>query len=167
RSRRPPFLIVATALPILSYAIFAFTTQPAFLVLASIIGGVGLANGAAGALTAASFHALLAEYTPPPPRTSAFPWSQALWSMALALGALCAALPDVLRATFPGLDGLEPYRPPFVAIIGLPTPATVFLLPIPAGLATADEVSGTPQDRGWLPRRSLGVIVRYSVALGM
>jgi len=167
RFGRRRFLIVGTALPILSYAIFAFTTQPAFLVLASIIGGVGLANGAAGALTAASFDALLAEYTPARQRTSVFAWSQALWSMALALGALCAALPDVLRATFPGLDGLEAYRPPFVAIIGLTIVATVLLLPMRAGLATADEVSGTPQSRGWLPRRSLGVIVRYSVALGM
>ena len=49
RFGRRRFLIVGTALPALSYAIFAFTTEPALLILASIIGGVGLANGAAGA----------------------------------------------------------------------------------------------------------------------
>ena len=78
RFGRRRFMIWGTALPIISYAIFALTTNPAFLFLASIIGGVGLANGAAGAMTAASFDALLAEHTPPRQRTSVFAWSRAL-----------------------------------------------------------------------------------------
>src|SRR4030088_3348396 len=65
RFGRRGFLVWGTALPIVSYAIFATTPQPAWLILASLIGGVGLANGAAGALTAASFDALLADHTPP------------------------------------------------------------------------------------------------------
>src|SRR3982074_304090 len=59
RFGRRGFLVWGTALPIVSYAIFAATTSPFWLVLASLLGGVGLANGAAGALTAASFDALL------------------------------------------------------------------------------------------------------------
>ena len=72
RFGRRGFLIWGTALPICSYLIFAATTDPRWLVLASVIGGVGLANGAAGALTIASFDAMLAEHTPPPRRTRVF-----------------------------------------------------------------------------------------------
>src|ERR1700716_3786455 len=53
RFGRRGFLIWGTTMPILSYAIFASTTDAAWLILASLIGGAGLANGAAGALTAA------------------------------------------------------------------------------------------------------------------
>src|SRR4029453_13226991 len=100
-------------------AIFPLATGPAWLVLASIIGGVGLANGAAGALTAASFDALLAEHTPARQRTSAVAWGQGLWGRGLALGALWAGAPDALRAAQPALGELGAYRPPFVFIIGL------------------------------------------------
>src|SRR5258708_38285350 len=55
RFGRRSFLIWGTALPIVSYAIFATTTDPRWLVLPSLVGGVGLANGGAGALTAPSF----------------------------------------------------------------------------------------------------------------
>src|SRR6185436_12443012 len=155
RFGRRRFLIVGTALPVLSYAIFAFTTEPAWLVVASIIGGVGLANGAAGALTAASFDALLAEHTPARQRTSVFAWGQALWSMALALGALCAGVPDALRAAQPALGVLGAYGPPFVFIIGLSIVATLLLLPMRPSVGDLAAVSGTAQDRGWLPRRSM------------
>src|SRR5205085_1795196 len=63
RFGRRHFMIWGTALPIVSYAIFALSSNPTWLLLASFVGGVGLANGAAGAMTAASFDALLAEHT--------------------------------------------------------------------------------------------------------
>ncbi|MBV9173273.1 MAG: MFS transporter [Chloroflexi bacterium] len=97
RFGRRRFLILGTALPIISYAIFALTTDSAWLVVASVLGGVDLANGAAGAMTAASFDALLAEHTAPQQRTAAFSWSQALWSVALSLGSLAAGLPVLVR----------------------------------------------------------------------
>src|SRR5919199_6692277 len=97
RFGRRGFLVCGTALPIASYAIFAATTDPGWLLLASLVGGVGLANGAAGALTAASFDALLAEHTPPRQRTTIFAWSQAVWALALGLGSFAAQLPDLLR----------------------------------------------------------------------
>jgi MFS family permease len=167
RFGRRRFMIWGTALPIISYAIFALTTNPAWLFLASIIGGVGLANGAAGAMTAASFDALLAEHTPPRQRTAVFAWSQALWSLALAFGSLSAALPDVLRRVFPGLGDLDAYRPPFVGIIALTIVATLLLLPM-SGMSAASTAAGRPATTpGWLPRRSMGVISRYALALGM
>src|SRR5229473_4578080 len=109
RFGRRGFLIWGTALPICSYVIFAATTDPSWLVVASVIGGVGLANGAAGALTIASFDAMLAEHTPPHRRTRVFAVAQALWSMALGLGALCAGLPQLLRQSRPELGDLVVY----------------------------------------------------------
>src|SRR5438309_10392292 len=72
RFGRRGFLIRGPALPIVSYTIFAITTSTGWLVVASLIGGVGLANGAAGALTAASFDAMLAEHSPVRPRLRIF-----------------------------------------------------------------------------------------------
>ncbi|HEX9435976.1 MAG TPA: MFS transporter, partial [Candidatus Limnocylindria bacterium] len=60
RFGRRRFLVAGTALPIASYAIFAMTTDRSWLIVAAALGGVGLANGAAGAMTVASFDALLA-----------------------------------------------------------------------------------------------------------
>src|SRR5216683_1436826 len=130
RFGRRGFLIWGTALPICSYLIFAATTDPRWLVLASVIGGVGLANGAAGALTIASFDAMLAEHTPPLRRTRVFAIAQALWSMALGLGAVCAGVPELLRQARPELGTLEVYRPPFIAVIVLAAVATIVLLPL-------------------------------------
>ena len=191
RFGRRQFLLWGTALPICSYGIFALTTSPSWLLLASVIGGVGLANGAAGAMTAASFDALLAEHTPPRQRTAIFAVSQALWSLALAAGSLAAGLPELLRQLNPRLGDLDAYRPPFMIIILLAVVATLVLLPLrelttSAGSARAPRPAAAPADRGtnqgsaaapadpdlkqrhgWWPRRSLGVIVRYSAALGM
>jgi MFS family permease len=162
---RRGFLIWGTALPIGSYFIFAATTDARWLVLASVIGGVGLANGAAGALTIASFDAMLAEHTPPARRTAIFAMAQALWSVALGLGALCAGLPELLRRMLPGLGNLEAYRPPFIAVIVLAGVATIVLLPLSE---TSAEPRRTSARSGtWLPRRSFGVIGRYALALGL
>ncbi|MGH6943505.1 MAG: MFS transporter, partial [Geminicoccaceae bacterium] len=80
RFGRSRFLVAGTALPITSYAILATTTDPAWLVVAATLGGVGLANGAAGALTVSSFDALLAERTSDAERTRVFASAQALWN---------------------------------------------------------------------------------------
>src|SRR5438552_9443191 len=47
RFGRRLFMIAGTALPIASYAIFALTTDTPWLVAATLLVGVGLANGAA------------------------------------------------------------------------------------------------------------------------
>ena len=166
RFGRRGFLIWGTALPICSYVIFAATTDPPWLVVASVIGGVGLANGAAGALTIASFDAMLAEHTPPPRRTRVFAGAQALWSMALGFGALCAGLPELLRQARPDLGNLEVYRPPFIAVIVLAAVATVVLLPLSETSTERRNITSRPAG-SWLPKRSFGVIARYALALGL
>src|ERR1700674_5630715 len=165
RFGRRGFLIWGTALPICSYLIFAATTDPRWLVLASVIGGVGLANGAAGALTIASFDAMLAEHTPPLRRTRVFAGAQALWSMALGFGALCAGLPELLRQARPELGNLEVYRPPFIAVTVLAAVATVVLLPLSETSTERRKVNS--RSGSWLPNRSFAVIARYALALGL
>jgi len=163
RFGRRVFLIWGTALPIVSYAVFALTTEPAWLVLASLIGGVGLANGAAGALTAASFDALLAEHTPPRQRTMVFAWSQAVWALALGVGSFAAGVPELLRTHF-ALTELDAYRPPFLLIILLAVIGTLALLPIGERGSASAALS---EKTGWFPRRSLRVIAKYAVSIGL
>jgi MFS family permease len=165
RFGRRGFLIWGTALPIISYVIFASTTDARWLVAASVLGGVGLANGAAGALTIASFDAMLAEHTSSSHRTTVFAWAQALWSVALGLGAVFAGLPEWLRRAFSQLGDLDAYRPPFVGLIVLAAVASIILLPLAE--SNAEPRNATARSANWLPRRSVGVIARYAVALGL
>lgn len=160
RFGRSRFLIAGTALPITSYAILALTTDPAWLVVAATLGGVGLANGAAGALTVASFDALLAERTSEQERTRVFASAQALWNLALATGAIFAIVPELLRGA--GWAELDSYRPAFIAAIVMGLMSTVLVLPI-------RDLERAPGHRPahWLPKRSLRPIVTYSIGIGL
>src|SRR6266508_3224311 len=123
---RRRFIVAGTLLPVPSYLVFAATTEPAWLIAASILGGVGLANGAAGALTISSFDALLAEKASAAQRTRVFAASQALWSLALADGSIAAAVPTLLRTSF-GVGDLESYRLPYLAMAVLTAAAAALL----------------------------------------
>src|SRR5438132_3832952 len=148
RFGRRRFLTLGTALPMVSYTIFAITTSPGWLVVASLVGGVGLANGAAGALTAASFDAMLAEHSPVRQRTRIFALAQALWSLALGGGSIAAGLPQVLQRMRPDLSSLEADRVPFVGLIVLTGIATLLLLPI--GESSSSLTAELAPSRGWL-----------------
>ncbi len=159
RFGRRLFLVLGTALPISSYVIFLSTTDRAWLTLAAALGGVGLANGAAGALVQSSFDAMLAERTRGEERTRVFAVAQALWNLALATGAAAAALPEVLRAA--GVDPIASYRPGFAGSIAIALLATTLILPL------REPRSGLQPHTGWLPRASLGPIATYGVAIGL
>ncbi len=96
RFGRRAFLIAGTALPALGFAIFALTTNTGWLVVASMLGGVGFSGGLGGALTTATFNPLLAGTVPPHQRTTVMSWSEAVWTSATACGALLAGLPGLL-----------------------------------------------------------------------
>ena len=159
RFGRTRFLVAGTALPTLSYLIFALTTDRAWLVIAAALGGVGLANGAAGAMTVSSFDALLAERTSDVQRTRVFAAAQALWNLALGTGAAFAGLPGLLRAH--GVEDIASYRPAFIAAIVLTVVATALVLPI-RQLHPSSHGTGA----SWLPRASIRPIVTYSIAIG-
>jgi MFS family permease len=158
---RRRFLIAGTLLPIASYLIFATTLDVPWLVFASFLGGVGLANGAAGALTISSFDALLADNTTEATRTKVFASSQALWSGALAIGSLCAVVPELLaRAT--SLSTLDAYRPPYLAMALITLIGGLVLIPIRDDPAVhAKRVAA-----GWWPKRSRQAIATYTIAIG-
>ena len=158
---RRRFLIAGTVLPVPSYLIFAATTDPAWLVAASILGGVGLANGAAGALTVSSFDALLAEKASADQRTRVFAASQALWSLALAVGSFAAAEPTILRSSF-GVGDVESYRLPYFAMAALTVAAAALLLPLREDVS----IRATRVASGWLPRRSRPAIATYALGIG-
>ncbi len=164
RFGRRHFFVWGTALPILSYAVFASTNASSWLIVASVLGGVGLANGAAGALTTAAFDALLAEHTLETYRTRIFAAAQALYSLALALGAALSGLPEWMRQVLPAMTDLDAYRPPFVLLMLLAWLATLVALPVRES-QVASVAPRTPGG-GWLPRRSRAVILRYSLAVG-
>ncbi len=160
RFGRSRFLVAGTVLPIASYLILALTTDRAWLVVAATLGGVGLANGAAGAMTVASYDALLAERTSGAERTKVFATAQALWNLALATGAASAGVPELLRAT--GMGELDSYRPSFLIAIAVAVVATALILPL-------RELRPAHHDAppGWLPRRSVRPIVTYSIGIGL
>lgn len=160
RFGRSRFLIAGTVLPIPSYLILALTTEPGWLVIAAALGGVGLANGAAGALTVASFDALLAERTSESQRTRVFASAQALWNLALATGAAFAGVPLLLAPA--GASPLEAYRPAFVVAVVIVALATLLVLPV-------RDLHGRERERPahFLPRSSVRPIATYSLAIGL
>jgi MFS family permease len=158
---RRRFLVAGTLMPVLSYLVFAATSDPAWLIAASVLGGVGLANGAAGALTISSFDALLAEKASAAQRTRVFAASQALWSLALACGSIAAAVPTLLRTSF-GVGDLESYRLPYLAMAALTVAAAALLVP----LREDSSVRAARVASGWLPRRSRPAIATYALGIG-
>ena len=158
---RRRFVMAGTLMPVLSYFVFAVTTEPAWLVAASVLGGVGLANGAAGALTISSFDALLAEKASEGQRTRVFGASQALWSLALAVGSIAAAVPTILRTSF-GVADLESYRLPYLAMAALTVAAAALLIPLREDIS----VRAARVASGWLPRRSRPAIATYALGIG-
>jgi len=158
---RRRFLIAGTFLPIASYLIFAMTVDVPWLVFASFLGGVGLANGAAGALTISSFDALLADNTTESTRTKVFAASQALWSGALAIGSLCAGAPEIISRLL-SLSALDAYRPPYLAMVALTLAAGLSLIPV----RDDPEVHAKRVAAGWFPRRSRRAILTYTAAIG-
>lgn len=157
---RRNFLIAGTLLPAVSYAIFALTTDVPWLVFASFLGGVGLANGAAGALTISSFDALLADNTSEATRTKVFAASGGLWSGALALGSLGAAIPEALQRG--GVEEITSYRLPYVAMIVVTLIGGALLFPV----RDDPEVHKARAASGWWPKRSRGPMLVYTAAVG-
>jgi MFS family permease len=158
---RRRFLIAGTLIPVPSYIVFATTTDPAWLIAASVLGGVGLANGAAGALTISSFDAMLAEKASDTQRTRVFAASQALWSLALAIGSVAAAVPTLLRTDF-GVGDLESYRLPYLAMAALTVAAAALIVPLSEDVS----VRAARVASGWLPRRSRPAIATYALGIG-
>ncbi len=95
RFGRKIFFLTGSFVPAISYVIFALTLNSYWLVVASIIGGVGVAGGIAVAMSGPSLLPLLANATSDKHRTSLFGATQAAWAIALTIGSLLSFLPGL------------------------------------------------------------------------
>ncbi len=145
RFGRRPFLIAGTAAPALGFAIFALTTDPGLLVVASMLGGVGFSGGLGGSLTTATFNPLLAGTVEPRRRTAVLSWSEGVWTLAMACGSLAAGVPALLaRARL--APALTADRALFVGCLLVTLGAALALVPVrerlaPTGAAEAAEAA--------------------------
>jgi MFS family permease len=96
RYGRKIFFFVGSLVPAVSYLIFAWTLNSYWLVVASVIGGVGLAGGLAVALSGPALLPLLANVTTDKNRTTIFAATQATWAVALTIGSFLSYLPGLL-----------------------------------------------------------------------
>jgi len=163
RLGRRGFLIAGTALPALGFAIFASTTDVGWLVVASMLGGVGFSGGLGGALTTATFNPLLAGTVPPRDRTTVMSWGEAVWTSATACGALLAGLPGVLvRARL--TSALVADRAVFIGCVLLIVGAALVLLPVRDRSArAADDASGTVTVPQGHPRAGWAFVLKLAV----
>lgn len=160
---RRHFLLAGTIVPVVSYLTFAATTDVPWLFAASLFGGVGIANGAAGALTVATFDALLADHTTEATRTRVFAASGAIWTLGVAVGSLCAGAPELLRSLVTGLDLLDAYRLPYYGMVVVTLAAGAALLPI----QDDPELHAARAASGWWPHRSQRPIAIYAIGIGL
>jgi MFS family permease len=93
---RRRFLIAGTALPAVGYAIFLSATSTPWLIVASVLGGVGFSGGLGGGLVTATFNPILAGTVEPAKRTMVFAYNEAAWVTSIGIGSLAAGLPSLL-----------------------------------------------------------------------
>src|SRR5919204_3099073 len=144
RFGRRSFLIAGTALPVLGFIIFMLTTDSRWLVVASMLGGVGFSGGLGGGLVTATFNPVLAGIVPPRLRTAMLSWAEGAWAFAMGAGALLAGLPALLVRTHV-VPLLVADRLLFVVCLLVTVGATVLLLPVHDG---EEAIASSPAPAG-------------------
>jgi len=163
RFGRRTFLLAGTAVPALGFAIFALTTNTGWLVVASMLGGVGFSGGLGGALTTATFNPLLAGTVPPRERTAVMSWSEAIWTSATACGALLAGVPALLVRSHVA-PPLVADRAVFVGCCLLIVCAALVLLLVPDRSAHTGDTESTRTVRpATRPRADWAVVLKLAV----
>jgi len=148
----------------LAHILFAFTRDLNLLLLASAIGGVGLAGGFSAAVWTPAWTALLAEKTSPEKRTRAFAWGQGIWTIALTAGSGMGVLPAFFRSSFK-TTSLASFQYTFLIFAGLAVLSGLILLPISEGKPFSPQ--SKPQTSKFFPEKSLRQISRFSLTLGL
>jgi MFS family permease len=96
RYARKWFVLVGSLIPSVSFAIFGLTLNPAWLVFAGALGGVGFAGGFAFAIINPALIPLIANSSSPRRRTAFFGVAQGTWTLALSIGAVLSVVPGAL-----------------------------------------------------------------------
>jgi MFS family permease len=142
-------LIVGNIAESLSLIGFAFTTNVALLLLVAMVEGIGEAG------FAVSSSALLAEKAGDAKRTPAFSLLALLSWIGGALGAFAISTVSVMQAF--GLSTREAHIALFAAVGLLSLSITPFVLRITEG----GSLKSDRQKQGVLPRKSMGVLLKY------
>jgi MFS family permease len=148
----------------LAHILFAVTRDLNLLLLASAIGGVGLAGGFSAAVWTPAWTALLAEKTSPEKRARAFAWGQAIWTLALTAGSGMGVLPAFFRSNFK-IPFLASFQYTFLIFAGLAILSGLILIPM-AETKPFSEGPDPETSKKALPK-SLGHISKFSITLGL
>lgn len=149
----------------LAHILFAFTRDLNLLLLASAIGGVGLAGGFSAAVWTPAWTALLAEKTSAEKRARAFAWAQGIWTVALTAGSGMSVLPAFFRSNF-NTTFLASFQYTFLIFAGLAILSGLILFPISETKPLLPR-SNRETSKKFLPEKSLGQISRFSLTLGL
>jgi MFS family permease len=149
----------------LAHILFAFTRDLNLVLLASAIGGVGLAGGFSAAVWTPAWTALLAEKSSSEKRTTAFAWGQAVWTVALTAGSGMSVLPAFFRSSL-GTTFLASFQYTFLIFAGLSILSGLILFPFSETKSFQPE-SSTRTSRKFLPEKSLRQISKFSLTLGL
>ncbi len=149
----------------LAYGLLAFTSDLNSLLMASAIGGVGLAGGFSAAVWTPAWTALLAEKTSHEKRTRTFALAQGIWTIALTAGSAMSVLPAYFRTNF-GLAYVASFQYTFLIFAGLAILSGLVLLPVPEARREPNDYKSVTS-KGFLPKKSLPQISRFSVTLGL
>jgi len=149
----------------LAYLFFAFTRDLNSLLLAGAIGGIGLAGGFSTAVWTPAWTALISERAGAEKRTSAFAWSQGIWTIALTAGSAASVLPAFFRVQLNSTFQTS-YEYPFLIFVGLSILSGLVLLPISEGKAIPAGIDG---GRHWslFPKKSRPQITKFSATVGL
>jgi len=179
RFGRKMFLILGSALPALAYAIFGLTLDPYLLIVASVIGGVGLAGGLATAITSPAVLPLLAESSPNENRTTLFAVYQGVYTVGLSAGSFLSFLPSVLTSGLSQRDIAAHSESYFVMAVLMVVSVIPLLLlgeRMKGGRASVDATSpppgegpaeGRPEPRRFGSITSWSKIAKFSIVFGI
>jgi len=165
RYGRKPFVVWGFLSATLAYLFFAFTRDLNSLLVAAAIGGIGLAGGLSTAVWTPAWTALISEKASAEKRTSAFAWSQGIWTIALTAGSAASVLPAFFRVRF-NSTFLTSYEYPFLIFAALSILSGLVLLPISEA---KDIPAGLNGGRHWslFPKKSRPQIVKFSATFGL
>jgi MFS family permease len=149
----------------LAHILFAFTRDLNLLLLASAIGGVGLAGGFSAAVWTPAWTAMLAEKVSEEERTRAFAWGQGIWTIALTVGSGMGVLPAFLRSNF-RTSFLVSFQYTFLIFAGLAILSGLLLFPI-VETSPFPARSYRQTSKKFFPNKSLGQISKFSLTIGL
>jgi len=161
---RKPFVFWGFLSATLANVLFAFTRDLNLLLLASAIGGVGLAGGLSAAIWTPAWTALLADKASPEKRTTAFAWGQGIWTVALTAGSGMSVLPALFRSSFKTAF-LASFQYTFLIFAGLAILSALVLFPISEGKPLPKP--SPESSKKFLPKKSLEQIAKFSATLGL